>query len=89
MIGLDGIITVLADVFFNGDTTISSMAVYVGVMMVVFALFGKDTLMIPFALMLPITVIFNAMAVLPDALTILMVVIAIVGLVATMKDKVI
>lgn len=89
MIGLDGITTVLADLFFSGDTGIAAMAIYVVVMMIVFALFAKENLMIAFVLMLPITVIFNAMSTLPDSITILLVVVAIIGLVSTVKDKVV
>lgn len=89
MIGLDGIIMVIADVFFAGDTGLASMAVYIVVMMAVFALFAKENLMVAFVLMLPITVMFNALATLPDALTLLLVIVSIVGLVATVKDKVI
>lgn len=87
MIGLDGFVVILADTFFNGDTGISSMVLFVGVMMFVFALFGRTSLMIPFVLMLPITVIFNALATLPDSLTILLIIVSIVGLISVVKSK--
>lgn len=89
MIGLDGLISILADTFFAGDIGLASMMVYLGTLMVIFALFAKENLMIAFILMLPITVMFNAMATLPDALTIMMIIIAIVGLMVAIKDKVI
>lgn len=89
MIGLDAFTSVLADLFFAGDLGLASMCIFIGVMMIIFTLFGKDNLMVAFAIMLPVTVMFNAMSSLPDSLTILMVVVAVVGLAVTVKDKVI
>lgn len=89
MIGLDGLISILADTFFAGDIGLASMMVYLGTLMVIFALFAKENLMIAFILMLPITVMFNTMATLPDALTIMMIIIALVGLMIAIKDKVV
>lgn len=89
MIGLDAFTSVLADLFFSGDLGLASMCIFIGVMMIIFTLFGKDNLMVAFAIMLPVTVMFNAMSSLPDSLTILMVVVAVVGLAVTVKDKVI
>ena len=89
MINLNEFITLFGDTFFGGDSGIASMVVFIGVMMVIFGLFGKENLMVAFMIMLPVTVVFNALATLPDSLTILMVVVAIVGLAVTVKDKVI
>lgn len=44
---------------------------------------------IPFALMLPTTLVFTAMNILPQALTILMVIVSVIGIAMTMRDKVI
>ena len=89
MIDLNAINIIIGDTFFGGDAGLASMMMFIGVMMIVFALFARDNLMVAFILMLPITVMFNAMTSLPDSLTILIVVVAIIGLAVTVKDKVI
>lgn len=89
MIDLNAITIIIGDTFFGGDAGLASMMMFIGVMMIVFALFARDNLMVAFILMLPITVMFNAMTSLPDSLTILIVVVAIIGLAVTVKDKVI
>lgn len=79
----------IAEAFFNGDTAIAGIVMYSVALALIFAIFGRSNLAIPFALMLPVTLIFTALNILPQAMTILMVIISVIGIAMTMKDRVI
>lgn len=87
MIDLQSLTQILANGFFNGDMAIAGMCIFGVVMALVFTLFGKKSMLAAFGVMLPLTVVFNALGVLADALTILLVLIAILGLSVTAKKE--
>jgi hypothetical protein len=88
MISLNDFTDILADGFFNGDASIAGMVIFAAVMAVIFALFGRRGFLVPLALMLPITLVFTSLGVLPEALTIILVVVAVVGLAKEAKDRI-
>lgn len=87
MISLEELTQILANGFFNGDVAIAGMCIFGVVMALVFTMFGKKSMLAAFAVMLPLTVIFNALGVLADALTILLVLISILGLAVYSKKE--
>lgn len=89
MITLEQLTDIIGESFFNGDSGIAGMVVFTAVMLVFFAIFGKKSLIVPFALMLPITLIFTTLRIIPEALTILLIIVSVMGLAVTAKDKVV
>lgn len=89
MIDITTLMGLIADSFFAGDTGIAGMVMFSIVMMVVFAMFMKKSLVVPFAMMLPITLIFTALKILPETMTILLIIVSVVGLAVTAKDQII
>lgn len=89
MINLTDMQGIIADAFFNGDTGIAGMVIFAVVMMIIFAIFGTDHIMLSFVMMLPITLIFSALKILPDSMAILLIIVAVAGLASTYKDKII
>lgn len=87
MITLNQLVDILGEGFFNGDSGIAGMAVFTVIMAVVFAMFGRKGFLVPFAIMLPLTLIFTSLRVLPDTMSILLVVVSVVGLAHEAKDK--
>lgn len=88
MITLEQMTDIIGESFFNGDTAIAGMVVFTAVMVVLFALFGRKSLIVPFALMLPVTLIFTSLSVIPESLTILLIIVSVMGLAVTARDKV-
>ena len=89
MISLGDLQGLIADSFFAGDTGIAGMVIFAVVMAIVFAIFGTERMTGSFIVMLPLTLIFSAMKILPDSMAILLVIVAIVGLAGSYKDKII
>ena len=87
MISLNEFTEILGESFFNGDTAIAGMVVFSGVMLLLFGIFGKKSLIVPFALMLPVTLVFTTLKVIPESLTILLVIVSVMGLAITARDR--
>lgn len=87
MISLEDLTQILGNGFFNGNVAVAGMCIFGVVMALVFTMFGKKNLLAAFAVMLPLTVIFNTLGVLADALSILLVLIAVLGLAVTSKRE--
>lgn len=79
---------IIAQNFFGGDTGIAGIVMYATVMAVVFILFAQKNLAICFALMLPTSFVFTTMSILPESMTILLIIIAIIGLAKELRDTV-
>lgn len=77
-INLADIQRALADAMFSGDTSLAGMAIFSGIMVVMFAAFAKKNILVPFAAMLPLSVMFSSMNILPSALAILLSLISVV-----------
>ena len=88
MITLSELQEIIGDSFFNSDYAIAGMVMFCAVMGFVFMVFGRKSLIVPFALMLPVTLIFTSLSILPESLTILLVIVSVVGLAMVARDKV-
>lgn len=86
MISLTDFQELIAESFFMGDIGIAGMAIFCCVMCVVFALFGMNNLTGAFLLMIPVTLIFTSLSILPETMAILLIIVAVMGLAVTAKD---
>lgn len=87
MLTFNQLVEILGDSFFNGDTAIAGMVVFGAVMAIIFAIFGRKGFLAPFALMLPLALIFTSLRIIPETMSILLVIVAVVGLAHEAKDK--
>lgn len=87
MISLEELTQILANGFFNGDVAIAGMCIFGVILALIFTIFGKKSMLAAFAVMMVLTVIFNTLGVLVDAITILLVLISILGLAVTSKKE--
>lgn len=63
----------LADAMFNGDTAIAGAVIFAAMMAGIFAIFGRKSIMVPFVIMIPATLVFSMLGIIPTALTILII----------------
>lgn len=87
MISINDFQELIADAFFMGDIGIAGMVMFCCVMMAVFAIFGMENLMGAFILMIPLTLVFTTLRILPESMAILLIIVAILGLATTAKDR--
>lgn len=87
MIDVQGFQAVLADAFLGGSMELSGIAMFTAVMALVFAMFGKKSLIAPFALMIPVTFFFTSLGILSEGLTILLLLVSVVGLAMAVRDR--
>ena len=78
--------TLIAQSFFDGDTGIAGIVMYACVMAFIFMIFARNNLMIAFALMFPVTFIFTMLGILPETMTVLLIIVAVVGLAKERRD---
>lgn len=88
LISINDFQELIAESFFMGDVGIAGMVMFCCAMMAIFAIFGLDNLMGAFILMIPITLIFTSLSVLPETMAILLIIVAVMGLAVTAKDMV-
>ena len=78
----------LAESMFGGDTSIAGMAIFAALMCVLFVAFGKKNVLIPFAAMLPIVVIFSSMAIIPSSMAIILCLVSVLVIAAKAKEAI-
>ena len=76
----------LADALFEGDSTIAGMAIFAALMAVLFVAFGRRNVLVPFAIMLPVVVVFSTMSIIPTALSIILCLISVLVIAAKAKE---
>lgn len=78
--------TVLAETMFSGDMTLAGLAIFASVMIVMFAAFSRKNILLPFAAMIPITVMFSLMGIVPDSMAIILTLISVLVIAAKAKE---
>ena len=78
MLDLNDINLILADTFFNGDTTIMGLVLYTVVLAVLFAM--KRNVFQSLLLSLPMTLVFAFLGILSTDMTILLIIVTVLGL---------
>ncbi len=79
MISLTQIQQAIANSFFDGDTALAGMTMFVCVMAVVFAICKKDY-HVGILIVIPLALIFSTLGVLPSELTMLLIIISVLAL---------
>ena len=79
MIGLADIQRIIADGFLNGDMMIAGLIMFSTVLAILFIIF-KANVFTALLMSLPVTLIFSLMGVLSGDMTILMIIVAVLGL---------
>ena len=78
--------TVLAETMFSGDMTLAGLAIFASVLIVMFAAFSRKNILLPFAAMIPITVMFSLMGIVPDSMAIILTLISVLVIAAKAKE---
>lgn len=86
MLSLQDIQEILADQFFDGNTAIAGIVMYVAVMALVVVFFANKNITLAFGLMLPVTLIFTMLNVLPETLTIMLILVFVIGVAMKFRD---
>ena len=79
MIGLADLQRIIADGFLNGDMMIAGLIMFSTVLAILFIIF-KGNVFTALLMSLPVTLIFSLMGVLSGDMTILMIIVAVLGL---------
>lgn len=80
-LGLNDINSILADVFFNGDTSVMGLVIYTVVLALLFSM--KRNIFQSLLLSLPMTLVFAFLGILSTDLTILLIIVTVLGLAIT------
>lgn len=74
MISLNELQDLIADTLLNGNDQVAGIAIYVCVLLAVFAVFGKKNIFGALICVLPITLIFSILGVLSPDVTVMLIV---------------
>ena len=86
MISPQEFIDMIAQAFFQGNTQIAGIVVFTAVIAIVFLLFAQRNIMIGLILTLPVTLIFSMMNVLPETLTVLIIIVVLIALIYKFRE---
>lgn len=86
MITIQEFQSIVGDALFGGSFELAGIAIYAGVLAVVFACLARKQTFAAFALMVPITFIFTSMGVLTTGITVLLVFMSVLGMGLTSKN---
>lgn len=86
MMSLQELVEMIAQAFFQGNTQIAGIVLFTAVLATIFLLFAQRNITIGLILTLPVTLIFSLIGILPEILTILVVIVTILALVHKFKE---
>lgn len=86
MITLSDLQILIAENFFGGAGDIAGIMIFIAVMALIFVTTGKKTAFVPFVLMIPVTYVFSLLGVIPDSITILLIIVAALGVALTSRS---
>ena len=75
----------LANSMFGGDSSIAGMAIFAVVMATIFVAFKRNVL-VPFAIMIPIVVVFSTMGIVPSSMAIILTLISVLVIAAKARE---
>ena len=87
MMDFTDIQTVIADTWFGGAVDMAGLVMFIAIMLVVFSL-AKHSLYVGFIIMLPVTLMFASMGILSSEFTIILVIVAVLGLATSVRRTV-
>ena len=85
MIDLQDFQIILSETLLGGNSEIAGILIYIAVMAFVFVILNKKTFA-AFAVMIPVTFVFTTMGILTDEITVLLILVALLGLGLTSRN---
>ena len=76
----------LAETMFSGDISLAGLAIFSAIMIVMFAAFGRKNLLVPFAIMIPLVVMFSTMGIVPSSMAIILTLISVLVIAAKARE---
>lgn len=76
----------LGDAMFNGDASIAGICIFAAVIIIIFCAFAKKNIMVPFFAMLPVTVIFSLLGIIPSSLAVILTLITVLVLAGKARE---
>ena len=76
----------LAETMFSGDLSLAGLAIFSSIMIILFAAFGKKNILLPFAAMIPIVVMFSTMGIVPSSMAIILTLISVLVIAAKARE---
>lgn len=86
MISAQDFIDILAQSFFQGNTQIAGIVVFTAVLALIFLLFAQRNITIGLILTLPVTLVFSIMNILPQYLTIIVIIVTLLALINKFRE---
>ena len=77
----------LADAFFGGDVSIAGAVIFTAMIALIFALFGRKNIIVPFMIMLPMTMIGTLLGLIPTSLAILFALVSVIIIAAKGRES--
>lgn len=85
-ISISDIQIALGDAMFGGSYSIAGMAIFTVIMLVLFAAFAKKNIMVPFAVMLPLAVMFSTLGIIASSLAIILTLISVIVIASKARE---
>lgn len=76
----------LADALFGGDTSIAGAVIFTGILILVFALFGRKNIVVPMMITLPVTMIGTLLGLVPTSLAIILALVCVIVIAAKGRE---
>lgn len=76
----------LGEEMFSGDLSMAGLAIFTAIMVVIFAAFGRKNILLPFAAMIPLTVMFSGMGIVPSSMAIILTLISVLVIAAKARE---
>lgn len=86
MISLQDLLDMMAEAFFEGNTQIAGIVLFMFVVGLVVLLFAQRNITIAFVMLIPVTLVFTLMGILPEVMTILVVMVLVMGIATKFRD---
>lgn len=86
MISPQEFIDIIAQAFFQGNTQIAGIVVFTAVLAIIYLLFAQRNITVGLILTLPVTLIFSMMSILPETLTILVIIVTLIALIYRFRE---
>lgn len=86
MMSLQDLVDIIAQAFFQGNTQIAGIVIFTAVLAVIYLVFAQRNITVGLILTLPVTLIFTMVGILPEVLTILVIVVTVLALIHKFKE---
>lgn len=85
MISLNELQILISETFFSGNSDVAGIMILIAVMALIFVCTSRKGAFVGFLLMIPVTYVFSSLQVIPDSMTVLLIIVAALGLALTSR----